>query len=237
MLAAEASPLSLVPPSSAAGWHVGHLLGCRHQPHLDRTCLGGVLRGKFRSGVIKSSTPEAEPLQTESNPLCPESWGSSSSLRVPPPCGRSSRTRTPQQVSSDGVAARRECLRGKGQGPHSLTSTQLWGVPPVDVYQKGLKIGGGESHREAARLSAPQRSALRHRETTASRRDSRGSSRSIDQGAVSRDSSETFPMRTRSTNVRNQLSFTKEDHLYNSSNSKDCTHSKYLSFTSTMQSK
>lgn len=48
MPAEEALPLSLVPPPSQL-WDVVHLLGCRHQPHLDVTGLGVVRRAKLSS--------------------------------------------------------------------------------------------------------------------------------------------------------------------------------------------
>lgn len=83
-----------------------------------RDKLGGVPRGKFRSGV-KSSTPEAEPLQTESNPLGPEPFGGSSSLRVPASLRKELKAadgRTPRQVSSDGVAAGGSASGGRARG-------------------------------------------------------------------------------------------------------------------------
>lgn len=76
VLAAEARPLSLVPPSSVAGWDAGHLLVADQPPGRDMPRgRGGVPRGKFRSGGIKSSTPEAELLQRESNPRVARALG------------------------------------------------------------------------------------------------------------------------------------------------------------------
>lgn len=122
MLAVEAPPLSLIPPSSVAGWDAGHLLGCRHQPPgRDMPWRGS--RGKFRSGSIKSSTPEAELLQTESNPRVARALGEQ---LLPPrshlPAEGVPRTRKPQQpallkakqVSSDG--SWREVPLGEGPG-------------------------------------------------------------------------------------------------------------------------
>lgn len=45
--------------------------------------MPGGFEGKVRSGGIKSSTPETELLQTESNPRVARALGGSSSLRAP----------------------------------------------------------------------------------------------------------------------------------------------------------
>lgn len=75
MLDVEAPPLSLVPPSSVAGRDAGHLLAADQPPGRDMPGGGGGPRGKFRSGGIKSSTPEAELLQRESNPRVARALG------------------------------------------------------------------------------------------------------------------------------------------------------------------
>lgn len=51
MLDAEAPPLSLVPPSSVAGWDAGHLLAADQPPGRDMAGGGGVLGESSALGV------------------------------------------------------------------------------------------------------------------------------------------------------------------------------------------
>lgn len=113
----------------------------------------------------------------------------------------------------------------------------LWGVPPFDFYQEGLRrLGSGEGEPRGG-CGAPGSSESLPGPREAASQNRRHGLRSGSSTAVSWDSPETVPTGTGDTNVRDHSSFMKEYHMYSSNNSKDCIHSKNLSFTSTMQSK
>lgn len=162
--------LSLLPQLRMA---YGHLL--------DGTCLEGS-EGKSALGY-ESSPPQAG-VYRQTGAAPPSGPLSAEGVQGP----------AAQQVSVP-ARARRECLWGRA-GAAQLASTQFWGVPPVGVYQKALKVmGRGGSERLQGPRLLREASPLR-------KPPCRGDSRLADRpGAASWDS-EAFPMRTRSSNVQ-----------------------------------
>lgn len=83
VLAAEARPLSLVPPSSVAGWDAGHLLVADQPPGRDMPRGGGGFLGESSAlGVLRAQHQRLSFYKENQTLVSPEPWGSSSSLCV-----------------------------------------------------------------------------------------------------------------------------------------------------------